>query len=541
MILVHSPDRFTVLAGNKPRHNVLMENIRTRLTFGNKVEDVKLRKRKSQLYSKEDESPLNDGELRTRVVVFSVAFRVINCFLVQTSFVPDEYWQSLEVVTYGYVTWEWKEGLRGFTYPLFFAFIYKLLYFINYDSVHLLIWLPRIIQALFAAFADVKFFFLIRRLEGCDVAKWTFFCHMCSWFSWYCCTRTLTNSMETTITCLALSYFPLPGSQTHSSKIYLTLVALAVVVRPTALIVWFPLVMYHFWLETNKLKLITLNLVPIGFVLLIPLIDCIFYEKWTMVQFNFLKFNVFHSVADFYGSHPWHWYFTQGFAVVIGPHFPLFLHGCSIAYKRYTILLAVVVWTIGVYSLLPHKEFRFIYPVLPFCMIFCGISLANLKTWRRTAAFILLVSNLVAALYTGLVHQRGPLVVMGYLQTLCDVSSTSTPPQPDVLFLMPCHSTPYYSHVHCPMKMRFLECPPDLGEEGYVDEADRFYDDPLHWLRTSFPYKSFLPTHLVLFDVLEKDISVFLQGNKFVRTAEIFHTHFPEGRVGGSIFIYERH
>lgn len=60
------------------------------------------------------------------------------------------------------------------------------------------------------------------------------------------------------------------------------------------------------------------------------------------------------------------------------------------------------------------------------------------------------------------------------------------------------------SHIHCPLKMRFLECPPDLGEEGYVDEAQRFYDDPLHWLQTSFPYKSSLPTHLILFDVLEK-------------------------------------
>lgn len=50
---------------------------------------------------------------------------------------------------------------------------------------------------------------------------------------------------------------------------YLTLVALAVVVRPTALIVWFPLVMYHFWLEDNKLRLITQSLIPIGFVLLI--------------------------------------------------------------------------------------------------------------------------------------------------------------------------------------------------------------------------------------------------------------------------------
>ncbi|KAF3832606.1 hypothetical protein F7725_026271 [Dissostichus mawsoni] len=456
-----------------------MENIRSRLNIGNKVEDVKLRKRKSQLYSKEDENILKDGELR-RVVLFSVAFRLINCLLVQTSFVPDEYWQSLEVS-------------------------------------HRMIWLPRIIQALFAAFADAKFFYLIRTLERRDVAKWTFFCHMCSWFSWFCCTRTLTNSTETTLTSLALFYFPLPRSKTHSSKIYLSLVALAVIVRPTALIVWFPLLMYHFWQENDKLRLITNTVVPIGAVAVVisTLIDCIFYGKWTVVQFNFLKFNVFHGVADFYGSHPWHWYFSQGFAVVIGPHLPLFLHGCSLAFKRYKILLAAIVWTIVVYSLLPHKEFRFIYPVLPFCMIFC-------------------------ALYTGLIHQRGSLDVMSRLQTLCDVRNISTM-QPDVLLLMPCHSTPYYSHVHCPMKMRFLECPPDLGEEGHVDEADRFYEDPLHWLRTSFPYKSSLPTHLVLFDVLEKEISVFLQGNNFVRTAEMFHTHFPEGRVGGSIFIYERH
>uniref|UniRef100_A0A671YKX6 Mannosyltransferase n=2 Tax=Sparus aurata TaxID=8175 RepID=A0A671YKX6_SPAAU len=527
-----------------------MENIRPRLKFGNKVEEVKLRKRHSQLYSKKDDSPLKDGGTQT---LFCVVFRLINCFLVQTSFVPDEYWQSLEVshrmvfkypfVTYGYMTWEWKAGIRGFVYPLLFASIYKILHFINYDSVHLLIWLPRVFQALLAAFADVKFFFLIRTLERREVATWTFFCHLCSWFSWFCCTRTLTNSMETTITCLALFYYPLPGSKTHSSKKYLSLVALAIVVRPTALIVWFPLLMYHFWKEENKLRLITHKCIPIGAVAVVmsTLIDCIFYDKWTMVQFNFLKFNIFYSVADFYGSHPWHWYFTQGFAVIIGPHLPLFLHGCSIAFKRYKILLAAVVWTLVVYSLLPHKEFRFIYPVLPFCIIFSGISLANLKAWRRAAAFFLLVSNLAAALYTGLIHQRGTLDVMTRLQTLCDVSNISSPPQTDVLFLMPCHSTPFYSHVHCPMKMRFLECPPDLGEEGYVDEADRFYNDPLHWLRTSFPYKSSLPTHLVLFDVLEKEISLFLQGNNFVRTAEMFHTHFPEGRVGGSVFIYERH
>lgn len=523
-----------------------MENIRSRLKLGGKTEDVKLRKRKSQLYSKDNPCPLDCGVLGGWLAVFVVTVRLVNCFLVQTSFVPDEYWQSLEishhmVFNYGYLTWEWKEGIRGYSYPLLFATIYKILDITDYDSVHLLIWLPRLLQTFLAAFADVRFFHLMGRLENSDDAKWMFFCHLSSWFTWYCCTRTLTNSMETTLTILGLCYFPLPGGYSHSSGKYLTLVALAVLVRPTALIVWFPLLIYHFWQEDHKVKLVTHYYAPIGIlaIAISTTIDCIFHGKWTFVQFNFIKLNIFHGVADFYGSHPWHWYLTQGFPAVIGPHLPLFLHGCTLGFRRYKMLLFTIAWTLAVYSFLPHKEFRFIYPILPFCMVFCGISLASLKTWRRTTATLLVVSNLVPALYTGLIHQRGTLDVMGHLQSLCDVPSSSDL-GPDVLFLMPCHSTPYYSHLHCPIKMRFLECPPPLGE-GYIDEADIFYDNPLQWLKTSFPYKSSLPSHLVMFDVLEKDIFAFVQSNNFMKTAEIFHTHVPEGRVGERILIYERH
>lgn len=52
-----------------------------------------------------------------------------------------------------------------------------------------------------------------------------------------------------------------------SSKKYLALVALAVIIRPTAVIVWFPLLLYHFWQEDNKLRLITHHYIPTGFVL----------------------------------------------------------------------------------------------------------------------------------------------------------------------------------------------------------------------------------------------------------------------------------
>ncbi|XP_031425471.1 GPI mannosyltransferase 3 [Clupea harengus] len=344
------------------------------------------------------------------------------------------------------------------------------------------------------------------------------------------------------LTVLALYYYPLPGSKTHNSSKYLILVALAVIVRPTALIVWLPLLAFHFWKDNNKLRLIIHHCLPIAALTLglSILIDSLIHGQWILVQWNFIKFNIFHNVAEFYGSHPWHWYFTQGFVVVLGPHLPFFLHGCSLASKRYRILLFTIAWTLIIYSLLAHKEFRFIYPILPICIIFCGTSLASLKAWKKTSICFLLVANLIPALYTGLVHQRGTLDVMGHLQPLCD-ATTSNSSQPQVLFLMPCHSTPFYSHIHCPLRMRFLECPPDLtGDRSTTDEANVFYTDPATWLSREFPRQDTLPSHLVFFNVLEKEISAFLEENAFMKRTEIFHTHVPEGRVGETIFIYAR-
>ncbi|XP_064341648.1 GPI mannosyltransferase 3 isoform X1 [Camelus dromedarius] len=489
----------------------------------------------------------------TSLVLFTIALRICNCFLVQTSFVPDEYWQSLEVAhhmvfNYGYLTWEWTERLRGYIYPLIFASIYKILHLLGKDSVQLLIWIPRLAQALLSAVADLRLYSLMKQLENQQVARWVFFCQLCSWFTWYCCTRTLTNTMETVLTVIALFYYPLEGSKSMNSVKYSSLVALAFIIRPTAVIPWIPLLLRHFWQEQRKLDLFLHQFLPIGFVTfsLSLIIDRIFFGQWTLVQYNFLKFNVLQDLGTFYGSHPWHWYFSQGFPAVLGTHLPFFIHGCFLASKRYRIFLVTVLWTLLVYSMLSHKEFRFIYPVLPFCMVFCGYSLNHLKTWKKPALSFLFLSNMLLALYTGLVHQRGTLDVMTNIQELCynnpNVSSAS------VFIMMPCHSTPYYSHVHYPLPMRFLQCPPDLsGKSDYLTEADIFYLNPLKWLYREFHNDSTLPTHLIIFSVLEevkehekKEISPFLISSNYERTAVCFHTHLPEDRTGSHIYVYER-
>nr|XP_031308869.1 GPI mannosyltransferase 3 isoform X3 [Camelus dromedarius] len=502
---------------------------------------MKLRKRKSTLYLGPQKSTGRRRDLlgeNTSLVLFTIALRICNCFLVQTSFVPDEYWQSLEVAhhmvfNYGYLTWEWTERLRGYIYPLIFASIYKILHLLGKDSVQLLIWIPRLAQALLSAVADLRLYSLMKQLENQQVARWVFFCQLCSWFTWYCCTRTLTNTMETVLTVIALFYYPLEGSKSMNSVKYSSLVALAFIIRPTAVIPWIPLLLRHFWQEQRKLDLFLHQFLPIGFVTfsLSLIIDRIFFGQ---------------DLGTFYGSHPWHWYFSQGFPAVLGTHLPFFIHGCFLASKRYRIFLVTVLWTLLVYSMLSHKEFRFIYPVLPFCMVFCGYSLNHLKTWKKPALSFLFLSNMLLALYTGLVHQRGTLDVMTNIQELCynnpNVSSAS------VFIMMPCHSTPYYSHVHYPLPMRFLQCPPDLsGKSDYLTEADIFYLNPLKWLYREFHNDSTLPTHLIIFSVLEevkehekKEISPFLISSNYERTAVCFHTHLPEDRTGSHIYVYER-
>nr|XP_021493646.1 GPI mannosyltransferase 3 [Meriones unguiculatus] len=475
--------------------------------------ELKLRKRKPTPYaSAQGTRSRRRGLLGENIylVLFTIALRMFNCFLVQTSFVPDEYWQSLEVAhhivfRYGYLTWEWTERLRGYTYPLIFASIYKVLHLLGKDSVQLLIWIPRLGQALLSAVADVRLYSLMKQLGTQEVARWVFFCQLCSWFTWYCCTRTLTNTMETALTAIALFYYPLEGSRSMNSVKYSLLVALACIVRPTALIPWVPLLLRHFCQEESKVHLTLHHFLPVGFITfsLSLIIDRIFFGQWTLVQLNFLKFNVLQN------------------------------------HYSHTHVKLMFCLNILYYSMLGHKEFRFIYPVLPFCMVFCGYSLAHLKAWRRAALSFLLSSNALLALYTGLVHQRGTLDVMNHIQRFC--SGDPAPAPVSVFMMMPCHSTPYYSHVHCPLSMRFLQCPPDLtGKTQYLDEAAMFYLNPVSWLQQEFHSNVSLPTHLVTFNVLEKEIRAFLASGSYKRTAIFFHTHWPEGRTGSHIHVYER-
>ena len=82
----------------------------------------------------------------------------------------------------------------------------------------------------------------------------------------------------------------------------------------------------------------------------------------------------------------------------------------------------------------------------------CPANLAQLvifqptSKWSRKTILIalLICSNVPLVMYTGLLHQRGTLDVMKYLHDQTRLYQQHEQ-EIDVMFLMPCHSTPYYA------------------------------------------------------------------------------------------------
>ncbi|KAL7224569.1 hypothetical protein ACSBR1_025938 [Camellia fascicularis] len=497
-----------------------------------------------------------------RIFVTCLALRMANSLLVQTYFNPDEHWQALEVahrITFGYghLTWEWKKGIRSYLHPMVFAFLYKILALFHLDTPWFMIKAPRLLQSLFAAVGDLYLYKLSHVLFGGHVAQWALFSQLTNWFMFFCFTRTLSNSLETVLTLMGLYYWPCIRASssevpTVSRKWGLVIAALACAIRPTSAITWAYVGLLELLVARDRLKFIFLEVVPVG-VLVLTLawsLDRLMYGSWVLVPLNFLKFNFLSSGGDYYGTHKWHWYFTQGFSVMLFTFLPFSIAGIILS-KQWK-LSGLIAWVLGLYSVLGHKEFRFVLPVLPIALMFSGYSLATIRrsdsshdrrkgspsihtkcpSKKHWVIIFLFATNLPMALYMSLVHQRGTEDVMNYLSEEARNEKVGS-----ILFLTPCHATPYYSTLHRNLPMHFLDCSPS-EEKGVLDESDRFVMDPVGFA-SEFAKNWSLPSHIVLFDSQEKLLRDFLTSHSFQEKRRFFHAHFKVDRdLQASVVVY---
>ncbi|XP_061347460.1 mannosyltransferase APTG1 isoform X2 [Gastrolobium bilobum] len=514
-------------------------------------------------FPKSDSEHLSFWSSQKRVFGFCLAFRILNSLLVQSYFNPDEHWQGPEVAHriafgYGHLTWEWKQGIRSYLHPMLFVVLYRVLAILNLDTPWLMMRAPRLLQSVFSAVGDLYLYKLSAVLFGDRVAKWALFSQLANWFMFYCFSRTLSNSLETVLTLVSLYFWPCMRSSNKCSfvsrKCGLVVAALACAIRPTSAITWLYVGLLELLKAHDRLKFIFLEVAPIGTLVLglTCLLDRFMYGTWILVPLNFLKFNFLSSGGDYYGTHKWHWYLTQGFPVMIFSHLPFCIAG--IIYSKQWKFTGLLAWVLSFYSVLGHKEFRFVLPVLPIALMFSGYSLAVIEDpgspqykgkesskkhtkcppKMRVAILFLLATNIPMALYMSLVHQRGPEDVMNHLAREALHGKVKS-----ILFLTPCHATPYYSMLHHNLPMQFLDCTPS-EEKGVPDESDRFMMDPVPFV-SEYAKNWSSPSHVVLFDSEEQKLRNFLISFDFKEERRFFNAHFKVDRdLQTSIVVYVR-
>ncbi|KAL0574686.1 glycosylphosphatidylinositol anchor biosynthesis [Marasmius crinis-equi] len=338
--------------------------------------------------------------------------------------------------------------------------------------------------------------------------------------------------------------------------------SLACSVRVTNGVIWVYMAAILIWrLRTRKQLLLwfIIDSLWIGTlaVTLLFTLDTLYYGQKTLTPLNFLKTNL-SSVSLFYGSNPWHFYFSQALPILCTTALPFVLHGGYLVATTPNaaptkLLFGLLCWTISVYSLAGHKEWRFIHPLLPALHLFAAKSLVD--SWGKenqdaalpisSRKMGLLLATVPISAYIVLFYCSGPMSVMGYIRSL----------PPDVMaggvgILMPCHSTPGHGYLHRPQlshgELWALGCEPPLQNQDlstYEDQTTIFFADPYKYLTDRFPrvvdpafpispypasapgntspndrsWQHEWPFHLVFFGALlqEKGVQELLEGKRY--------------------------
>ncbi|GMM33202.1 putative glycosylphosphatidylinositol-alpha 1,2 mannosyltransferase [Saccharomycopsis crataegensis] len=530
------------------------------------------------------------------VIQYLILLRLINAFTVNTFFQPDEYFQSLEpahqfAFGYGDLTWEWIDQLRSFNYPFMFYLSFKLSDLLGFGDVGVLL-MPKIFQGVVSAISEFYLYTFSQKLFGNEtLARAVLLLSVVSSFNWFCFTRTFSSTFELNLTIIALNYWPWEFLQGQKKTIdlsqlgkSLTFAALAVIVRPTNIFIWIVLGPYMLFKVSglgNKLKILGLAMVVGSVIFAInTAIDFYYYERLVFPIVNFVKFNVLNSFADFYGINSWHFHLTQSIPFILTSYLPFFIFGLVCGdFQFKSLFLSVLAVNIGVFSLITHKEFRFIYQLMPFLLVIAAqgfyrfykfststdqasSSLIFPRWAGKVVIYAILIINLALGVLLTQVQERGVIDVINFLKFNPDVDSIG--------FLTPCHSTPLQSYLHRPdlnHKIWYLTCEPPSSSmmdpeifttesikttlANYKDESDKFYDDPKSYLDIHFPpfnkqfrtkgrvYNYEWPTHLVFFEALEPFMKNYLQNSKYEECDRFFNSYFHwDSRRSGDVVVY---
>eukprot|EP01130_Rhizamoeba_saxonica_P015564 TRINITY_DN7025_c0_g1_i1.p1 TRINITY_DN7025_c0_g1~~TRINITY_DN7025_c0_g1_i1.p1 ORF type:complete len:476 (-),score=29.76 TRINITY_DN7025_c0_g1_i1:9-1436(-) len=243
---------------------------------------------------------------------------------------------------------------------------------------------------------------------GSDIRIWliliqSFQFHLPFYFS-----RTLPNTYALGIVILAFSFI----LENRYHVAYSLITFAGIVFRGELVLLLIPLVLVP--LLTSKITFGKTVLFGILVALLslatTILIDSYFWKRWLWPEGEVMYFNVYLNKSSEWGVSPWYWYFmvavpktllTTIVLLPIGVYYCLRANFSPLS----TLLISVTVY-VAAYSILPHKELRFIFYAFPVLNLISSFGAAKITRKRHSyvsmGVFLLILSSLF--LSVGFLH-----------------------------------------------------------------------------------------------------------------------------------------
>ena len=339
---------------------------------------------------------------------------------------PDEIYQTQEAahrLAYGIgvIPWEYRLGVRSWVLPAVIAGIMKCSAWLSSGSSGYILGIAFFFSLLSLTVVWFAFSWC-RRYLGIQYALLAAFTTTI-WFELiYFGPRTLNEFVAGNLFLPAIYLGSLKPDQEPERKWRLLLIGMLLGLTVSLRMQFGPAVLLAgLWIMSRDWKArflpITCGIAIV--VMVFGMVDAITWSYPFYSYYAYLRENIYHHRASSFGTRPWYYFVSVLFAYE-GP-MPIF---ALMGVRRSPILGWVCLAVLFPHLLVGHKEYRFIYPVLPLLLTLAAIGLIDFLQFleRKTtfhpslearlliaASFVLVCSLSFAGRYPGYAQDRGNL------------------------------------------------------------------------------------------------------------------------------------
>lgn len=384
-------------------------------------------------------------QLKTNWLVVSIWFlalllRILAAFFSKGYTHPDEHFQAIEIAyreifNYGLIPWEFIAGARSWVFPYIVLIIFKIEIALGLIDIEQLLVGVRLFSGIISMISVIVAYYFTKKVFG-KIAGLFATGFIAFWYDFiFWSTRTMADGLAMNFTflgtyliyncCTPTSQESLPknkinpttGQKKTTKKALLEsifagfCIGFSYMLKFPVAIIAIPIVI---WLLIHKkgFYLLCFSGTAILMLLIQGVIDIFTWGSFLHSTIVFVNYNIISGQSAKHGSFPFFSYIPLIAArfMAFSPFFLLFIILGIQKKKKIVYLLGTALFFLIVFSLISHKEYRFVFPIIPYLVMIASkgvikfpkfIKKEQLKTGVYTGIIIItLTCSTVTGIYT---------------------------------------------------------------------------------------------------------------------------------------------